>query len=83
MDGFVSDQITQFTPLEVQLIHYFNLHPNEVISREKLIAEVWRSSGQTTERVVDVAISKLRRKLDRGTGRLITVYGAGYRWLPS
>ena len=80
MDLLITSQDFKLTPLEVQLIYFFSSHPDEVISRERLIATVWRSRPHTTERIVDVAVSKLRRKLDRKKVRLITVYGDGYRW---
>jgi DNA-binding response OmpR family regulator len=71
------------TPLEVKLMHFFSQNPNRVVPRLELIDQVWRKKAQMTERVVDVAVSKLRRKLDRKKIRLITVYGRGYRWLPT
>lgn len=83
MNGLLDRQGQHLTPLEVQLIHYFSNQPDRVISREQLIADVWRSRPAATDRIVDVAISKLRRKLDRKRVRLITVYGSGYRWLPA
>ncbi len=80
--NLLSSENLRLTPLEVQLIHYLSNHPNEVISRKRLIVQVWRDKPHTTERIVDVAVSKLRRKLDSRKIRLITVYGNGYRWTP-
>lgn len=76
------DDNCRLAPLEVQLIHYFSRRPNEVISRPQLLTDVWRGKPAANDRIVDVAISKLRRKLDKKKVRLITVYAAGYRWLP-
>jgi DNA-binding response OmpR family regulator len=63
MNLLLDRQEQHLTPLEVHLIHYFSSRPDRVISREQLITDVWRCRPAATERIVDVAISKLRRKL--------------------
>lgn len=70
---------------EVELLTVFARERGRVLSRERLLAEVWRmpfpESAET--RTVDVHISKLRRKIDSEDRSLIeTVRGAGYRYPP-
>lgn len=68
----------ELTPLEVQLIHFMAQQGDRVVSRTELLERVWRNKPTATDRVVDVAMSKLRRKLNPQKVRLITIYGAGY-----
>jgi DNA-binding response OmpR family regulator len=85
-NGFMNAMVkpgTELTPLEVKLIHFFSQNPDRVVGRGELIQHVWRNKPHATERMVDVAVSKLRRKLNRSQAKLITVYGNGYRWRPT
>lgn len=68
----------ELTPLEVQLVHFLSQQGDRVVSRSELIERVWRNKPTATERVVDVAMSKLRRKLNPQKIRLVTIYGSGY-----
>lgn len=56
-------------------------HAGEVVPRHEIIEEVWASRDDLYDNVVDVTVSRLRRKLDEiGAGSLIeTVRGTGYR----
>lgn len=63
--------------LEYDLLLFFANRPRQVFSRGQLLTRVW-GHAQTTNRTVDVHVSRLRRKL--GDPDLITtVYGIGYR----
>ena len=58
------------------------LHPGQVLTRHDLITEVWDTTWVGDERIVDVHIGNLRRKLGtdtRGRGFIDTVRGVGYR----
>jgi DNA-binding response OmpR family regulator len=56
--------------------------PNRVFSREKLLEIVWGYDYFGDERVVDVHIGQLRKKLEAaGGGQAVkTVWGVGYRF---
>jgi two-component system response regulator ResD len=58
--------------------------PNRVFSREKLLETVWGYDYFGDERVVDVHIGQLRKKLEAaGGGQMVkTVWGVGYRFEP-
>jgi DNA-binding response OmpR family regulator len=58
--------------------------PNRVFSREKLLETVWGYDYFGDERVVDVHIGQLRKKLEAaGGGQPVkTVWGVGYRFEP-
>jgi two-component system response regulator MtrA len=63
--------------LEYDLLLFLARHPRQVFSRSQLLAQVWGHT-HTTNRTVDVHVSRLRNKL--GDQDLVTtVYGLGYR----
>ena len=71
------------TQRELKLLHLFHKHPGEVLSREKLLNEVWGIDYYGTTRTLDQHISQLRKKVesDPSTPRVITtVHGVGYRY---
>ena len=55
-------------------------HPGEVLTRTMLLEKVWDFSFDPTTNVVDVHVSRLRRKLEAGgePPMIRTVRGAGY-----
>ncbi|MFW5748377.1 MAG: response regulator transcription factor [Chloroflexota bacterium] len=72
------------TPKAVTLLEYLMLHPNELISRERLLDVVWGWDYPAGIRAVDTRISELRKVLhdDRSDPRYIeTVPGGGYRFI--
>ena len=55
-------------------------HPNEVLSRDTLIAKVWEDEGVIVGRSLDVFISRLRKLLKGDDSvQIKTVHGVGYR----
>lgn len=67
---------------EFTLLEYLLRNQNRVLSRTQIGEKVWDLSFEPTSNVVDVYISTLRRKMDRGYPRELihTVKGAGYRF---
>ncbi len=68
---------------EIRLLQYFFLHPNEVLSRDQLLNEVWGIDYYGTTRTLDQHIAQLRKKIehDPSKPRLIkTVHRVGYRY---
>jgi len=73
------------TPLEVSLLRLFVDHPHEVITRERLLNEIWGFQESPTTRTVDTFMLRLRQKIERAPHRpahFITVHGAGYKFVP-
>ncbi|MCO6451558.1 MAG: response regulator transcription factor [Caldilineales bacterium] len=73
------------TPIEYDLLQALARHRGHVLSREQLIEQVWGYDYYGDERVVDVHIGRLRKKLelsaDIDTPEVIaTVRGVGYRF---
>jgi two-component system OmpR family response regulator len=78
-----ADARLDLTPKEFALLEYFMRHPDEVITRTRLIEHVWDFAFEGDSNVVDVYVRYLREKIDRPFGRrsIETIRGAGYRLL--
>jgi two-component system, OmpR family, response regulator len=63
---------------EFQLLHHLVRHIGEVVSRDRLLAEVWGYSFDPGTNLVDVCIRRLRKKLGP-QARIETIRSAGYR----
>lgn len=63
---------------EFELLRTFLEHPNQVLSREQLLAHVWGYDYDPGSNVVDVYVGYLRRKLS--TDAFEAVRGVGYRY---
>lgn len=73
-------QVISLTIKEFQLLEYFMKHPNQIISREQIINQLWEIGAEPTSNVVAAQIRLLRRKLEDSSNSLIeTIYGVGYR----
>lgn len=70
------------TAKELKLLQLFHVHAGEVLSRDRLLNEVWGYNYYGTTRTLDQVIVQLRRKLgDNGEEpkHLLTVHGVGYK----
>ncbi len=71
----------ELQPREFRLLEYLLRHVDQVVTRTMLLEGVWDYHFDPGTNVIDVHISRLRRKLDDGGDHplLHTVRGAGYR----
>jgi two-component system OmpR family response regulator len=69
------------TAREFALLEVFLRHPGEVMTRTRLLEQVWDSAYDGASNVVDQQVVSLRRKIDKPFGRadLQTIRGVGYR----
>jgi two-component system, OmpR family, response regulator len=67
-------------PREFRLLEYLMKHAGQVVTRTMLLESVWDYHFDPQTNVIDVHISRLRSKIDKGFARplLHTVRGAGY-----
>jgi len=74
-------QPIELQPREFQLLEFLLRHAGQVVTRTMLLEGVWDYHFDPQTNVIDVHISRLRSKIDRGFDRplLHTVRGAGYR----
>jgi two-component system OmpR family response regulator len=68
-------------PREFQLLEFMMRHAGQSVTRTMLLEKVWHYHFDPQTNVIDVHISRLRSKIDKGFDRamLQTVRGAGYR----
>lgn len=72
----------ELSTYENKLLKYLFENQNNVISRDKLLAEVWEVNSNSTNRTIDNYISKLRAKIERDPSKpkyILTIHGAGYK----
>jgi hypothetical protein len=85
-DSYLSAaDLDQFTKTEAALLRYFQLHQNETVSVDQLLAEVWRRPGASNRRVQE-AIRRLRLQLEESDpplGMIENDRGRGYRFIPA
>ncbi|KQY80408.1 response regulator transcription factor [Brevundimonas sp. Root1423] len=71
-------------PREFQLLEFLMRHAGQSVTRTMLLEKVWEYHFDPQTNVIDVHISRLRAKIDKGFDHamLQTVRGAGYRLEP-
>jgi len=74
----VGELVTDLSDREFRLLHHLLVHVGEVVSRERLLSDVWGYAFDPGSNVVDVCVRRLRRKLGADAG-IETVRNAGYR----
>lgn len=77
------DTPLSLTTTEFNLLRELMRHPKRVMTREQLIDRVWGGNFYGNDRVVDVYVGQVRRKLEQATGQrlLQTVRGVGYKFV--
>jgi two-component system copper resistance phosphate regulon response regulator CusR len=73
-------QKVHLTAKEFALLEYFLRRPNRVLTRTNIGQQVWDMNFEYSGNVIEVYVSTLRRKIDKGYDKPLihTVIGAGY-----
>jgi DNA-binding response OmpR family regulator len=82
---FKNEKRYPLTPMELSLLKMFLGHAHEVITRERLLNEVWGVDTFPTTRTIDTFLLRLRHKIEQDPRRpvhFLTVHGAGYKFVP-
>jgi DNA-binding response OmpR family regulator len=82
--AFKGGQEVRLTRKEFDLLRYLVEHPGEVITRDRLLDEVWGYERFPTTRTVDTHILRLRQKFEDDPERpahILTAHGQGYRFV--
>jgi two-component system, OmpR family, copper resistance phosphate regulon response regulator CusR len=74
----VGDTVADLSDREFRLLHFLMQHVGQVVSRERLLSEVWGYDFDPRSNVVDVCVRRLRRRLGPDAP-IETVRNAGYR----
>jgi DNA-binding response OmpR family regulator len=83
--ALVDGRPLSLTVRELQLLVSLADHPQRIMTREELFAEVWGGRPRGDDRSVDVYVSRLRAKLAKalpGKRLIHTHNGIGYRFSP-
>ena len=73
-----------FSSKEFDLLKFFLHHPGEILSRDRLLEEVWGYAHFPTTRTVDAHIVRLRQKIEPKPDEprfILTVHGTGYKFV--
>lgn len=79
---FIEEKEIPFSALEFKLLSYFVRNPDRVLSRERILNNVWGVDTFVTDRVVDSHIRSIRKKLGSYKDHIESIYGEGYRFNP-
>ncbi|MGB3614037.1 MAG: two-component system response regulator RppA [Elainellaceae cyanobacterium] len=80
--GDAAEHPIELTQKEFQLLEYFMVHPNQILTRDQVLNQLWEIGAEPNSNVVAAQMRLLRRKLGQyDCDHLIeTVYGRGYRF---
>ncbi|NES83658.1 MAG: response regulator transcription factor [Moorea sp. SIO2B7] len=78
-------QVIPLTMKEFQLIEYFLKHPNQIVTRDQILDQLWEIGAEPISNVVAAQIRLLRKKLAQYNcdKSIKTVYGLGDRFVNS
>lgn len=88
--GFNTFEVTrgeekhQLTTMEMQLLRYFIENEGNVLSRARILRDVWDQGAEVSSRTIDNFVLRLRRYLEEDPSNprhLLSVRGTGYRFL--
>jgi two-component system alkaline phosphatase synthesis response regulator PhoP len=80
---FLAGREVHLTRKEFDLLAYLLAHQGEVVTRERLLDEVWGYERFPTTRTVDTHVLRLRRRFEADPEHprwILTVHGQGYRF---
>jgi len=77
---WVGGEEVALTAKEFQLLATLMRRPGRVLTRERLLDEIWGSDVTVTMRTIDTHLKRLREKLGKGGDLIETVRGVGYRF---
>lgn len=80
-----NDKPVEMSAREFRILAYFVEHPGEMLTRERLLNDIWGYEVFPTTRTVDNHIARLRKKIEDEPDSpryLVTMRGAGYMFEP-
>ena len=81
--AYLKDNELELTPKALALLEYMMTHPDELVTRERLLDAVWGWDYPAGTRAVDTRIAELRRAFDDDAANpryIETIPGQGYRF---
>ncbi len=84
-DVYIDGESAELTQREFELLRFLSAQPGKVYTREELLHEVWQYDYLGDLRAVDVAVRRLREKIERDSAKpehILTKRGIGYYYKP-
>lgn len=84
-DVYIDGNSAGLTQREFELFRFLSAQPGKIYSREELLREVWQYDYLGDLRAVDVAVRRLREKIERDSAKpehIMTKRGVGYYFEP-
>jgi DNA-binding response OmpR family regulator len=81
-EAFVGDRRLELRPREFDLLAALAGEPGVVLSRDRLLEEVWGTDFPGETRTIDVHVAEVRHKLGADGPTIETLRGVGYRLVP-
>lgn len=78
------EETYQLTTMEMQLLRYFIENEGNVLSRAKILRDVWEQGAEVTSRTIDNFVLRLRKYIEADPSNprhLLSVRGTGYRFV--
>ena len=82
-EAWKEGQAVHLTAWEFTLLRYFIEHSREVLTRKRILDDLWGKDTGVNPRAVDTHIKTLRQKLEDDPGKprhFLTVHGVGYKF---
>ncbi|MCQ2471428.1 MAG: response regulator transcription factor [Clostridia bacterium] len=79
-----NDIPVDLTQVEFQIMNYFFQNQGKTLSRTQILHKVWGESREGEEKIVDVNIRRIRKKIEDEPSvpkHLLTIWGMGYKWV--
>lgn len=76
------DQTITLRNREIRLLEVFVRHPGQILSKAKLLDQLFSHDAEITENAIEVYVGRLRKKLATIGVHIETVRGLGYRMAP-
>ncbi|MDD3165611.1 MAG: response regulator transcription factor [Oscillospiraceae bacterium] len=74
----VDGKVAELTYKEFELLKLFLSHPEEAVSRDEILSEVWETDVPLESRTIDMHVRTLRQKLGSAGERIQTIRKVGY-----
>lgn len=77
----INGKPVEFSALEFRLLRFFVENPNQLITREKILAAVWKGQPVSV-RTVDAHLVSVRKLISACDHEIVSLYGEGYSLRP-
>jgi len=77
-------QVIHLSALEFNLLHLFVQHPEEALSRDFILDQIWGEQVYVTSRAIDTHVAQLRKKIEDDPAKpkhIVGVRGVGYKFM--